>query len=265
MWLRTIGLNGWHGHDHELWQSIKKQAAERHYAALERPLPTFFAFDADWDAVQATRKNIIAAGFEAILDQIQIEERVLGDWCDFGLSENQTAFIVTNPPYGERLGDKASNRALYQGLSFLLQENFPNQSAAIIAAHVEQADVLAFEQPETLRLMNGNLPIYVRLGNIKPLNNQQPFLSTWQAQPVEVEGAQDFANRLQKNMQSLRKWANKESIHCLRLYDADLPDFNLVVDLYGDKMHVQEYAPPKSIDPEKAGERLTLPLQRFVL
>ncbi len=258
--VRRFGFNGWHGHDHELWQSIKKQAAERHYAALEQPLPKFFAFDADWDAVQATRKNIIAAGFEALLDHIQIEERVLGDWCDFALDEHKTAFIVTNPPYGERLGDKASNRALYQGLSFLLQENFPNQSAAIIAAHVEQADVLAFEQPETLRLMNGNLPIYVRLGNIKPLNNQQPFLSTWQAQPVEVEGAQDFANRLQKNMQSLRKWANKESIHCLRLYDADLPDFNLVVDLYGDKMHVQEYAPPKSIDPEKARKRFNLAL-----
>lgn len=59
-------------------------------------------------------------------------------------------------------------------------------------------------------------------------------------------------------MQALKKWAVKENIYCLRLYDADLPDFNVAVDLYGDRLHVQEYAPPKSIDPEKAKNVLTL-------
>jgi 23S rRNA (guanine2445-N2)-methyltransferase / 23S rRNA (guanine2069-N7)-methyltransferase len=47
---------------------------------------------------------------------------------------------------------------------------------------------------------------------------------------------------------------------CLRLYDADLPDFNIAVDLYGDRLHVQEYAPPKTIDPEKAKKRFNLGL-----
>jgi 23S rRNA (guanine2445-N2)-methyltransferase / 23S rRNA (guanine2069-N7)-methyltransferase len=31
------------------------------------------------------------------------------------------------------------------------------------------------------------------------------------------------------------------------LYDADLPDFNVAVDLYGDRLHVQEYAPPRFV------------------
>lgn len=52
----------------------------------------------------------------------------------------------------------------------------------------------------------------------------------------------------------------KENIHCLRLYDADLPDFNVAVDLYGERLHVQEYAPPKKIDPEKQ-KRFNLALQ----
>jgi 23S rRNA (guanine2445-N2)-methyltransferase / 23S rRNA (guanine2069-N7)-methyltransferase len=62
-------------------------------------------------------------------------------------------------------------------------------------------------------------------------------------------------------MQTLKKWAVKENIHCLRLYDADLPDFNVAVDLYGERLHVQEYAPPKKIDPEKAKKRFNLALQ----
>jgi len=259
--VRRFGFNGWNGHDHDLWMSIKAEAAERHQTALEQPLPKFYAFDADWEAVKATKQNIIAAGFERVLDQIQIEERTLADWPNFEV-EGKTAFIVTNPPYGERLGDKASNRALYLGLSALLQKNFPNQTAAVIAAAVEQADVLALNDPQTMRLMNGKLPIYVRSGSVKPVAVIKPFLETWQPQQFEaIEGAEDFANRLQKNMQTLKKWAVKENIHCLRLYDADLPDFNVAVDLYGKRLHVQEYAPPKKIDPEKAKKRFNLALQ----
>lgn len=257
--VRRFGFNGWHGHDRDLWLSIKAEAAERHEKALELPLPKFYAYDADWEAIKATRENIIAAGFENVLGQIQIEERTLADWPDFA-AEGKTAFIVTNPPYGERLGEKASNRSLYLGLSALLQKHFPNQYAAIIAAQIEQSDVLAFEAPETLRLMNGKLPIYIRFGVIKPEKVNQPFLVNWQAQPIEMEEAQDFANRLQKNMIALKKWATKENIYCLRLYDADLPDFNVAVDLYGDRLHVQEYAPPKTIDPEKAKKRFNLAL-----
>lgn len=258
--VRRFGFNGWNGHNNELWMSIKAEAAERHQQALAQPLPKFYAFDADWEAVKATKQNIMAAGFESLLDQIQIEERTLSDWPDFEVG-NKTAFIVTNPPYGERLGDKASNRALYLGLSALLQKNFPNQTAAVIAAAVEQADVMAFSDPQTMRLMNGKLPIYIRLGKIKPATVVKPFLETWQPLQFEpIEGAEDFTNRLQKNMQTLKKWAVKEGVFCLRLYDADLPDFNVAVDLYGDRLHVQEYAPPKSIDPEKAKKRFNLAL-----
>lgn len=256
---RQFGFMGWHGHDNTLWQTLKTEAQQRHDTALQQPLPQFYAYDADWDAVKATRQNIIAAGFEDLLAHIKIEERVLADWPDFQL-EGKKAFIITNPPYGERLGDKASNRALYQGLAWQLQKFLPNQQAAILASHIEQADVLPLENTQTLRLMNGNLPIYVRAGIVVSKLDKPPFLANWQATPVEIEGAQDFANRLQKNISNLKKQALRENVSCLRLYDADLPDFNLVVDLYDDNLHVQEYAPPKTIDPEKAKKRFNLAL-----
>ncbi len=193
--VRRFGFNGWNGHNHDLWMSIKTEATERHQAALEKPLPQFYAYDADWEAVKATKQNIIAAGFESLLDHIKIEERTLADWPDFA-AMGKKAFIVTNPPYGERLGEKASNRALYLGLSALLQKHFPNQTAAVIASQIEQADVLAFNDPQTLRLMNGKLPIYIRSGQIKPATATQPFLAVWQPQQFEkIEGAEDFTNR----------------------------------------------------------------------
>jgi 23S rRNA (guanine2445-N2)-methyltransferase / 23S rRNA (guanine2069-N7)-methyltransferase len=67
--------------------------------------------------------------------------------------------------------------------------------------------------------------------------------------------AEDYANRLRKNLKKYEKWARQEGIECYRLYDADLPEYNVAIDRYGDWVVVQEYAPPKTIDAQKARQR----------
>jgi 23S rRNA (guanine2445-N2)-methyltransferase / 23S rRNA (guanine2069-N7)-methyltransferase len=69
-------------------------------------------------------------------------------------------------------------------------------------------------------------------------------------------GAEYLANRLRKNQRRLSRRLLREEITCYRLYDADLPEYNLVVDVYGDHVHVQEYAAPPEVDPGKAQRRL---------
>ncbi len=41
-----------------------------------------------------------------------------------------------------------------------------------------------------------------------------------------------FANRLRKNLKSAQKWARKNGIHAYRLYDADMPEYAVAVDVY---------------------------------
>ncbi len=72
-------------------------------------------------------------------------------------------------------------------------------------------------------------------------------------------GAQMFANRLKKNRKHLSRWLNREGIHCYRLYDADIPEYALAVDVYDGAqrwVHVQEYAAPDSVDRNRAEQRL---------
>jgi 23S rRNA (guanine2445-N2)-methyltransferase / 23S rRNA (guanine2069-N7)-methyltransferase len=92
-------------------------------------------------------------------------------------------------------------------------------------------------------------------------------------------GAEMLANRLRKNRRLLGGWATREGITCYRLYDADLPEYAVAIDLYqaldaavlGEAgqagpdarrhapavwAHVQEYAPPASVDAERAAARL---------
>jgi 23S rRNA (guanine2069-N7)-methyltransferase / 23S rRNA (guanine2445-N2)-methyltransferase len=65
-----------------------------------------------------------------------------------------------------------------------------------------------------------------------------------------------FANRLRKNLRLLGKWARREGVSCYRLYDADMPEYAIAVDLYEGWVHVQEYAAPATVAPARAEARL---------
>ena len=41
-----------------------------------------------------------------------------------------------------------------------------------------------------------------------------------------------FANRLRKNLRSVGRWARREGVTNYRLYDADLPEYAVAVDVY---------------------------------
>ncbi|TOL41093.1 hypothetical protein CGH97_26590, partial [Vibrio parahaemolyticus] len=58
------------------------------------------------------------------------------------------------------------------------------------------------------------------------------------ATPSETvaEISPDFANRLRKNLKKLSKWAKQQGIDSYRIYDADLPEYNVAVDIYGSKV-----------------------------
>lgn len=51
----------------------------------------------------------------------------------------------------------------------------------------------------------------------------------------------DFQNRLQKSYKHLRKWAQRQGIEAYRLYDRDIPQYPVAIDLYGQYVHIAEY------------------------
>lgn len=62
-----------------------------------------------------------------------------------------------------------------------------------------------------------------------------------------------LSNRLRKNLRKLKKWATKHHITCYRIYDVDIPEILLAIDLYDDHLHVSEYdrKAKSSISPEE--------------
>lgn len=267
-----FGFYNWHEHDSELWQQCVVDAQERFHNGLEKAsagkLPTIMGFDADAGAIKAVHKNLIAAGLIELIPHLTLEQRPLSQ-LKIALAKPlldrklKRPLIITNPPYGERLGDSDFIKPLYQGLGLTLQDIFAKQKyqpmLGLLAAHVEQADVLPLEEPQTLRCHNGAITVYFRYGQLLRKEGES-LIDRFERQKIEVEEAQDFVNRLQKNVAHLKKMATKEDVTNLRVYDADLPDYKVAIDVYGDYVHVQEWAPPKTIPPETARKRFNLAL-----
>lgn len=50
-----------------------------------------------------------------------------------------------------------------------------------------------------------------------------------------------FSNRLRKNFRHWSKWAKRQGISCYRIYDRDIPEFPVAVDVYEQRVHLQEF------------------------
>ncbi len=243
-----FGFLGWRGHDPAAWQGLLEEASQRERRGRER-IPPVIGYDADPAAVQQARQNVARAGLEGV---VRVEQADLASLT--APSGATPGLVVSNPPYGERLGSVPQLRHLYAELGSRMRETFPGWRGAVFTANEELAHELGLRAYKAYTLYNGALRCRLLLFALGPdfaATARRPHRVPETVQPR----AEDFANRLRKNLRSVGGWARREGVTCYRLYDADLPDYSLAVDRYADWVHVQEYAPPATVDPRKAARR----------
>lgn len=259
------GFSNWLGHVPAIWKKLHAEAEQRAAAGLAKPPLWIRGYEADPRLIQPARNNIERAGLGEWVKLYQGELATFEPRPD----KNQTGLIVCNPPYGERLGDEASLLYLYQNLGERLRQSCLNWEAAVFTGAPELGKRMGLRSHKQYAFWNGALPCKLLLFKVLPQQfvtgerserrqgDEEGVAAPVASEPARLsEGGQMFANRLQKNLKSLGKWAKKAGIECYRLYDADMPEYALAIDLYRDWVHVQEYAPPRSIDPDKAQTRL---------
>ncbi|HEY5789785.1 MAG TPA: bifunctional 23S rRNA (guanine(2069)-N(7))-methyltransferase RlmK/23S rRNA (guanine(2445)-N(2))-methyltransferase RlmL, partial [Gammaproteobacteria bacterium] len=172
----------------------------------------------------------------------------------------QPGLVVANPPYGARLGAVEGLPRLYADLGQALRRGFPGWRAAVLSGDPGLAQRLGAERPQRHALFNGALPCTLFCWQVpEAASDGSPWARAAARVSAAADGAPMFADRLRKNLRRLERWARREGIGCYRLYDADLPEYALAVDLYatadGVCAHVQEYAPPRNVDPARAAAR----------
>lgn len=246
---RYFGFLGWKQHDEEVWQRLVDEAIAREEAGLDRPWPMILGYDADPVVVAAARKNIEQAG---LTGKIRVKQGQLANL----KRPAEKGLLVCNPPYGERLGEAEEAVQLYRALGRVMRAEFVHWQVGFFIAAPDFGDRFGLSWKASHRLFNG--PLACRLLCAEITEGEPEPLFQWQVSPQSFDGeGSDFANRLVKNLKKMLKWAEREDITCFRVYDRDLPEYNVTIDLYGKWVHVQEYAPPATIDPDLASQRFS--------
>jgi 23S rRNA (guanine2445-N2)-methyltransferase / 23S rRNA (guanine2069-N7)-methyltransferase len=265
------GFSAWLGHQPAIWDALRIEAASRARQGLARPPLWIRGYEADPRLLQPLRNNIQRAGLTEWVKVYQGELASFEPHPDRG----QVGLVVCNPPYGERLGDTASLVYLYQKLGEVLRSACRGWSAAIFTGNPDLGKRMGIRSHRQYSLFNGALPcklLLMELSAERFVTGEGRHQARIEAEddaavkeerlpratePARLsESAQMFANRLAKNLKTLGKWVRQQGISCYRVYDADMPEYAVAIDLYEDWVHVQEYLAPASVSEEKAQARL---------
>jgi 23S rRNA (guanine2445-N2)-methyltransferase / 23S rRNA (guanine2069-N7)-methyltransferase len=246
------GFTGWVKHESGVWTSLQVEARYRMKEAKGR-FPVMVGYDAERSAIRKAIANLDRAGFTG---KVHVERRDVNSLVPPSAARGRVGLVAVNPPYGERLGEVQELRSVYGTLGHELRNQFPGWRAVVFTGNPELGKEMGIRAVKTNNLYNGNLKCRLLHFDLQPDKFVEPGRG---ADPVGQEPGSEavmFANRLRKKLRTLGKWAKQEGVTCYRLYDADIPEFNVAVDLYGDEVHLQEYEAPDGTDVDRAEARL---------
>lgn len=262
-----FGFHHWLQFDAELFARLKAEAVERECAGLARALPEIRGYDIDARVLGKAEQNIHALGLEKV---VRVSHKAIVDFKKPSHKQIDDGLLICNPPYGERLGEVEALRETYQQLAQAVKRELPGWQCAVFTGNPELGQEMRLRAKRKYKFFNGPIASELLLFDIVseeeaklkepgPDEAEKNLLTDSDAELNE--GALMVYNRIQKNRKRLRNWLQKEAVECYRVYDADMPEYAAAVDVYGEHLHIQEYAAPATIDERKADKRFQELLQ----
>ncbi len=243
------GFTGWADHDAVAWNDLMEEAQKR--AARGTASVNLLAYEPRAGADAATRQMLHAAGMDLAPRWVKTPEQA-----DLGICDLSWLGI-------DELAVQADALAQTTYLLSLL-----NDSPVVALSRDQMVDAsLCRDAVQTTEVMVGRDDASIRV--FAPGQTiERPVVKLGDAEvPVYVAASDQFASRLSKVSKQRVKWARREDVTCYRVYDADLPDYAVTVDLYEESLEtarnkprtwlqMYEYAPPKGVDEVLARKRL---------
>lgn len=144
---REFASQKWNAVPEEIWKEERKKA----YSAIDYDADVrIMASDIDKKAVEAAMANAEEAG---------VDDCIEFSTADFNkiASPEKYSVIICNPPYGERIGDKAQMQKAYAHMKKLMEAD-PTLSAYIITADKDIEEAIKPREPDRRRkLYNGRI------------------------------------------------------------------------------------------------------------
>ena len=275
------GFDRWLGHDAAAWEALLDEADERAEKGGERAGSLrLVSLDDRPGAASAARMALRSAGLDVSLDTLTsrdtLTDVLAGADASSTLGVCDLSWLRT-----AELAREVSALGCVTTLADSLPTGSPlaafalgdSLDAALGMTPADSVSTLLGRDEAAIRLYTETDDAHATSGD----DNGTPTAPTPRATvtlkdgttiPVLVSASDQFAARLQKVAKLRAKWSKREDVSCYRVYDADLPDYAVAIDLYqaseasrgrdkgGRWLVVQEYAAPKGIDLDLAHRRL---------
>lgn len=267
-----FGFLSWPSHDAHKWQTLLDEAFERRERGL-RNMPPIIGSDQDLNIIGIALRNVQRAG---LARHIELRDCELSQY-ETGKGLASRGLLVANPPYGPRMDQleatlctqqlrSLSDGALLRWSKTILMPDEPGwpRDDGVAAGNGSPVKI---STSDSLAVSNGALAC--RMYRLRSSSQRGPSAITTRKQAHRDTATQqlprhsdlkpidtsELSNRIAKNERKLRAWRKREAVTCFRVYDADLPQFALAIDIYqlDHSNHrwalVQEYAAPPTVDP----------------
>lgn len=143
---RKFASEGWERIDPKIWKEERKAA----YQAIDYDIvPELYGSDIDEDAIKIAEENAVKAGVD---DCITFEVKSCKDIVlpgDYGV-------LITNPPYGERIGELKEVEDLYRALGAIMKGN-PTWSTYLITSMEYFETLFGRKADKKRKLFNGRI------------------------------------------------------------------------------------------------------------
>lgn len=274
------GFSKWLGHDEEAWERLLDEAQTRAEEGKAKA-PKILASDRDANAIEIARRSVRRLRLENVIE-LRLAE--IGRSLEKGeeqMSDEVPGLIALNPPYGERLAYTDELVELYEKIAAYARQRYFGWDLAIISPDTRVSYGLKQSVKSVKKLYNGRILTQVSVFTVgEPEDIAAPsersiYLTDSQSSDFAGKGAKSlevshnidasaFRNRLDKMKAHHGKWARRAGISSYRVYDADLPEFKVAIDVYEGKgatdderwLHIAEYAAPEEVLASKAAARL---------
>ncbi|MBR2675207.1 MAG: class I SAM-dependent RNA methyltransferase [Mogibacterium sp.] len=167
---RSFAAESWEIVDPEIWKEERRAAFEA--ADLDTPL-SITGMDIDRRAVRAAKANADEAGVTDDIDIVckDMTEWILGEGIPKGIGADEHGVIISNLPYGIRIGDDRGLRAIYAHLKWLMN-NYPNWSFFLLSADKNLERELGRKADRRRKLYNGQIETqFYQFHGAKPLRD----------------------------------------------------------------------------------------------
>lgn len=142
---KKFGFQTWTNFDGAVWDRLVNEAMD---AEIEQDAISFYGFDLDRKALVVAKESARRAGVDHMIQWTREPVASIQP-------EVAKGFMLTNPPYGARLGEEDTLKDLYRDLGFFMKKQLKGWDCWVLSGNRNLTEFIKLKNSQRIQIFNG--------------------------------------------------------------------------------------------------------------